>query len=91
MRNQLETLNEALNRIEEEDGYSSVPYNVESIERPTRRRERAGSRHVSQRLSYVEHTYNQLTNDTYSSISDASAVGPVRHTHCLDTWAAHDN
>lgn len=77
--NQLVTLNAALTKLDEESGFSSTPgaYNVESIERPRKRV--AG---IVKRLSYVEHSYKQLTNDTYSS----NCLHPVKATRRLDTW-----
>lgn len=79
---QLQMLNKALTRLEEE-GFSSSPgaYHMESIERPRKR----GGRIIgggNKRLSYVEHSYKQLTNDTYSSDS----LRPVKPTPHLDTW-----
>lgn len=84
--NQLLTLNAALTRLEEEDPSSSSgagPYAVESIERPRRRGGRG--RLSGNRLSYVEHSYNQLTNDTYS----ANSLHPVKATAQLEAWASH--
>ena len=76
---QLLTLNAALTRLEEETGYSPGTYHMESIERPRKR----GGRVVGNRLSYVEHSYQQLTNDTYSS--NSSSVHPVKAVTNLDS------
>ena len=81
--NQLAALNQALSQIEEdENGGTPVPsYPVESIERPRRR---AGGK-VAKRLSYVERSYNRLTNDMYS---ENSLVGPSQYTTTdLNKWA----
>ena len=83
MGNQLAALNRALSQIEEdEDGGPTVTnYAVESIERPRRR---VGAK-IMKRLSYVERSYNKLTNDVYSN---NSLVGPSeRNTTDLNTWA----
>jgi hypothetical protein len=77
---QLLTLNAALNRLDEENALSPGAYHMESIQRPRKK----GGRVVSgNRLSYVEHSYNQLTNDTYSS-SNSSTVYPVKAVTNLD-------
>ena len=79
--NQLDVLNAAMIQLNEEEGFaSSSPgtYHVESIERPRKR----GGR-VSKRLSYVEHSYNKLTNDTYSG-----SLHHVQASPNLDTWVA---
>lgn len=76
---QLLTLNAALTRLEEETGFSPGTYNVESIERPRKR----GGRVVGKRLSYVEHSYKQLTNNTYST-SNSSTLYPVKAVVSLD-------
>lgn len=84
--NQLVTLNAALTRLEEETGFSSSTpgaYQVESIERPRKR----GGRVLGNRLSYVEHSYNQLTNDTYSS--NSSSLRPVKATIDLDSFTTN--
>lgn len=79
----LVTLNTALTRLDEENAFFSTPnpeaYHMQSIERPRKR----GGR-IVKRLSYVEHSYNKLTNDTYSSGS--SSLQPVQATPNLDTW-----
>lgn len=84
-------LNAALNRLNEDENFSSQPggtYHVESIERPRRRALRtsnaaaAAAERGSKRLSYVEHAYQQLTNDTYSS----NSLHPVEATSQLETW-----
>jgi hypothetical protein len=86
--NQLAALNQALSQIEEdENGGSSLPattsYPVESIERPRRRRVLGAK--VAKRLSYVERSYNRLTNDVYS---ENSLVGPSEYTTTdLNKWA----
>ena len=81
----LAALNEALSKIEE-DGNGDTPvshYAVESIERP-KRKVIAGAK-VNKRLSYVERSYKQLTNDMYS---DSSLVGPTETTTTdLEEWA----
>ena len=80
--NHLVALNSALTRLDEENAFSSTPeaYNMQSIERPRKR----GGR-IVKRLSYVEHSYNKLTNDTYSSGS--SSLQPVHASPNLDSWA----
>ena len=82
--NQLAALNEALRQIEEEgNGETPTPsYPVESIERPRRRV--VGAK-IAKRLSYVERSYNRLTNDVYS---ENSLVGPSEcNTTDLNKWA----
>ena len=82
----LAALNEALSKIEE-DGNGDRPvshYAVESIERPKRKVIAAGVK-INKRLSYVERSYNQLTNDMYS---DSSLVSPTETTTTdLQEWA----
>ena len=82
--NQLAALNQALSQIEEDENGGTLPapsYPVESIERPRRR---AGAK-VTKRLSYVERSYNRLTNDIYS---EDSLVGPSEYTTTdLNKWA----
>ncbi len=77
--NQLVTLNAALIRLDEEEGFSTSPgnYYAESIER--QRPKKGGT----SRLSYVEHSYNKLTNEVYSR---DSIVHSVDVSHDLDTW-----
>lgn len=81
--NQLAALNQALSQVEEdENGSTPVPsYPVESIERPRRRT----GRKVAKRLSYIEWSYNRLTNDVYSenSLVEASECA----TTDLNKWA----
>ena len=76
--NQLAALNQALSQIEEDENGGSLPpapsYPVESIERPRRRV--LGAK-IAKRLSYVERSYNRLTNDVYS---ENSLVGPSEYT-----------
>ena len=83
----LAALNEALSKIEE-DGNGDTPvshYAMESIERPRRR---IGPK-IAKRLSYVECSYNRLTNDVYS---ENSLVGPSEtNTTDLSAWAHNDN
>ncbi len=66
-------LNRALARLQEE----GPGYSVESIERPRKR-----SSEIKKRLSYVEHSYQRLTNDTYSTDS----IRDTRNSVKLDTW-----
>ncbi len=73
VNDRLAALNQALARMEEESG---PDYSMESIERPRKRND------IKRRLSYVEHSYNKLTNDTYSSDS----IGGIRNTVHLDHW-----
>ena len=73
VNNRLAALNRALARMEEEEG---PDYSMESIERPRKRNE------IKKRLSYVEHSYNKLTNDTYTSDS----IHGTRNTVHLDDW-----
>lgn len=84
--NQLLALNRALTQLNEDDdalpNSRPVSYHVESIERP-RKRSGGGRKGIGDRLSYVEHSYNRLTNDMYSSKS----LYPVEHSHDLDAWA----
>ena len=81
----LAALNEALSKIEE-DGNGDTPtspYAMESIERPKRRRV-AGVKVTRKRMSYVERSYKQLTNDMYS---ESSLVGPTETTTTdLNEW-----
>ena len=81
--NHLVTLNTALTRLDENNPFSSTPeaYHMQSIERPRKK----GGR-IVKRLSYVEHSYNKLTNDTYSSAS--SSLRPVQASPDLDSWVA---
>lgn len=77
--NHLVALNTALTRLDENTPFSSTPAAYQSIERPRKK----GGR-VVKRLSYVEHSYNKLTNDTYSSGS--SSMRPVQASPDLDAW-----
>lgn len=81
--NQLAALNRALSQIEDDGNGGSLPatsYPVESIERPRRK---MGAK-MAKRLSYVERSYNRLTNDVYS---EESIVGPSEYTATdLDKW-----
>ena len=43
-----------------------------------------GSGNINQRLSYVEHSYQQLTNDTYS----ADSLGHTQNTTDLNMWVS---
>ncbi len=65
---QLLALNKALIQLSNEESLPPtgrpLTYHVESIERP---RKKNGIKNGRNRLSYVEHSYNQLTNDVYSS------------------------
>ena len=83
----LAALNDVLSKIEE-DGIGDAPvshYAMESIERPRRR---IGPM-IAKRLSYVEHSYNRLTNDVYS---ENSLIGPSEtNTTNLSAWAHDDN
>lgn len=84
---QLAALNQALSQIEEDENGGTLPvppatsYPAESIERP---RKRVGAK-IVKRLSYVEHSYNKLTNDMYS---ENSLVAPSEYTTTdLNQWA----
>ena len=80
----LAALNDALSKIEE-DGAPASHYAMESIQRPRRK---IGP-NIAKRLSYVERSYNRLTNDVYS---ENSLVGPSEtNTTDLSTWAHNDN
>ncbi len=74
VNDRLAALNRALARLDEEAGPN---YSVESIERPRKK-----SSEIKKRLSYVEHSYNRLTNDTYSTDS----IRETRNTVHLDDW-----
>lgn len=84
-------LNEALSQIEEDDNggrggthgpVSRSSYAAESIERPRRR---IGP-NIAKRMSYVERSYNKLTNDVYS---ENSLIGPSEaNTTDLSKWAS---
>ena len=84
---QLAALNEALSKIEEDGGGGSTPvrlsgYAAESIERPKRR---IGP-NIAKRMSYVEKSYQKLTNDVYS---ENSLIGPSElNTTDLSKWAS---
>ena len=84
VNDQLAALNEALTILDDEEGGETGGrgYSVESIERPRRR---AGGK-IVKRLSYVEHSYQRLTNDTYSTSSSLNKA--IRNTTHLDEWVS---
>ena len=78
---QLLALNKALTQLGAEHTVPTgrpMSYHVESIERP---RKRHGVKNGRNRLSYVEHSYNQLTNDMYS----ANSAGLMHHAKDIQT------
>jgi len=76
VNDRLAALNRALTQLQEEEGGE---YSVESIERP-RVKKNSG---IKRRLSYVEHSYNKLTNSTYTT---NDSLQGTRNTVHLDNW-----
>jgi len=74
VNSQLMALNKALVQLSDEGPLPNgrpMTYHMESIERP---RKRKGVKNGRNRLSYVEHSYNQLTNDMYSGGNSIDVV-----------------